>query len=255
MNEQHHSIDTNYTYKRPKTLLTTENSKTVKGEKLGYKTFILYMSPARQWFGQGHKLNNKNLCPQATKGCELACLFTAGRGRFSNVMIARKRKSEYYLTERKAFIAQLFNEIKTAVIKYQDKAVFRLNGTTDIQWENIKHEGKTLMDWFPNNQFYDYTKIARRFEKQLPKNYFLVYSYAETKANQTNAWNILKQGHNIAAVFSVKNETEFPTQYNGFQVVNGDEHDAIFTQPKGTIIALKAKGQGKKDTSGFVIHV
>lgn len=251
-----HSNLTGYTYKQPKTLLTHgTNAKTIKSDKLGYQTFILYMSPASQWFGENHELNRKNLCPMATAGCEAACLFTAGRGKFSNVMIGRKRKSEFYLTERVAFIAQLRKEILKAITKYGDKAVFRLNGTTDIQWESIKvQDNLNIMELFPNNQFYDYTKIAKRFTKVLPKNYHLVFSYAETTQNQTAAWDLLEQGHTVAAVFSAKNEDELPTEYNGYTVVNGDAHDAIFIQPQGVILGLKAKGDARKDKTGFVIH-
>lgn len=190
----------------------------------------------------------------ATKGCEAACLFTAGRGKFSNVMIGRKRKSEFYLRDRKTFMTQLHKEIGKAVKKYGDAAVFRLNGTTDIQWENIKYEGKSLMEHYPNNQFYDYTKIGNRFDKKLPSNYYLVYSYAETELNQKIAWELLAKGHSVAAVFAVKNESELPMEYNGYKVVNGDAHDATFIHPRGSIIGLKAKGDSVHDTTGFVIR-
>ena len=44
-----------------------------------------------------------------------------------------------------------------------------------------------------------------------------------------------------------------PESFRGFQVVNGDETDLRFLDKPGTIIGLKAKRQGKKDNSGFVI--
>ena len=37
----------------------------------------------------------------------------------------------------------------------------RLNGTTDIQWENIKID-YNIFELFPEVQWYDYTKIANR---------------------------------------------------------------------------------------------
>lgn len=36
--------------------------------------------------------------------------------------------------------------------------------------------------------------------------------------------------------------------------VDGDRHDLRFLDPKGSIVCLKAKGQAKNDTSGFVIR-
>ena len=44
-----------------------------------------------------------------------------------------------------------------------------------------------------------------------------------------------------------------PETFRGFQVINGDDTDLRFLDKPGTIIGLKAKGQGRKDDSGFVI--
>ena len=46
---------------------------------------------------------------------------------------------------------------------------------------------------------------------------------------------------------------ELPKTWQGKPVINGDESDLRFLDPKGVIVGLKAKGQGKKDTSGFVV--
>ena len=43
--------------------------------------------------------------------------------------------------------------------------------------------------------------------------------------------------------------------YLGHPVINGDEHDLRFLDPKGVIVGLSPKGhKAKKDTSGFVIR-
>jgi hypothetical protein len=76
-------FDLSYKYKRPTKLFGTQNAKTIKGEKLGYTTFIMYMSPEKQ------NTSGKNLCANASEGCKAACLFTAGRGAFSNVVTGR----------------------------------------------------------------------------------------------------------------------------------------------------------------------
>ena len=59
-------------------LLTIENAKTIKGEKLGYLTGILYLAPAT-------RVRRANMCPFATTGCMRDCLFTAGRGVFQEI--------------------------------------------------------------------------------------------------------------------------------------------------------------------------
>ena len=81
------------TYKIPKNLLSkgTTNAKTSKNEQ---DTYILYLAP----YNQNSK--NINICPKASEGCAEACLFSAGRGAFSNVINARKNKTEYYLHDK-----------------------------------------------------------------------------------------------------------------------------------------------------------
>ena len=242
-------FDLSYKYKQPKVLLTTQNAKTIKGEDLGYKTLICYMSPHKQnTFG-------RNLCPKATAGCMASCLFTAGRGRFSNVKIGRLRKSEFFLSNKDLFMEQLVTEINKAVRNKKDKQIcVRLNGTTDVPFENIK-VGKfdNIMSMFPDIQFYDYTKVFARLKKELPKNYHLTFSRAETETNHKESLLALQMGFNVAVVFNVKDETELPSTYMGFKVINGDMHDLTFLHDKNTIIGLKAKGLAKKDTSGFVV--
>ena len=242
-------FDLSYTYKQPKVLLTTDNAKTIKGEDLGYKTLICYMSPHKQnTFG-------RNLCPKATAGCMASCLFTAGRGAFSNVKIGRLRKSEFFLSNKELFMEQLVTEIKKAIRNKKDKNIcVRLNGTTDVPFENIKVGGfDNIMSMFPNVQFYDYTKVFARLKKELPKNYHLTFSRAETESNHKETLLALQMGFNVAVVFNVKDETELPSQYQGFKVINGDMHDLTFLHDKNTIIGLKAKGMAKKDTTGFVV--
>ena len=247
-------FDLSYTYKQPKVLLTTQNAKTIKGEDLGYKTLICYMSPHKQnTFG-------RNLCPKATAGCMASCLFTAGRGRFSNVKIGRLRKSEFFLSNKELFMEQLVTEIEKAVRNKKDKNIcVRLNGTTDVPFENIKVGGfDNIMSKFPEIQFYDYSKVAKRFDKELPKNYHLTFSMAETETNKKECFELLNKGFNVAIVFNVKNETELPNEYKGFKVVNGDLHDLTWLHKsetdKGIIVGLKAKGLARKDTTGFVVR-
>lgn len=239
-----------YTYKKPTKLFGTQNAKTKKGEKLGYTTYILYMSPQKQnTFG-------KNICPKATEGCTSSCLFTAGRGRFTNVMRGRLNKTEYFLRDKESFMNDLANEIAVGIKKHgADKMCVRLNGTSDIPYENIPVGGfRNIMEMYPDVQFYDYTKVFSRLIKELPKNYHLTFSRAETKENHLEAKKALKLGYNVAAVFGVKNETELPKRFEGVRVINGDEHDLTFLHGNGIIVGLKAKGDAKKDTSGFVIR-
>ncbi len=239
-----------YTYKKPTTLFGTQNAKTIKGEQLGYTTYILYMSPQKQ------NTMGKNICPKATAGCAAACLFTAGRGKFSNVMKGRLNKTEYFLRDKANFMNDVAKEIAKGVKKHgADKMSVRLNGTSDIPYENIPVGGfKNIMEMFPDVQFYDYTKVFKRLTKELPKNYHLTFSRAETVENQKEVDIALSLGFNVASVFAIKNETELPAEYKGVKVINGDEHDLTFLHGNGVIVGLKAKGEAKKDDTGFVIR-
>jgi hypothetical protein len=239
-----------YTYKRPKTLFGTQNAKTIKGEKLGYTTLILYMSPEKQ------NTAGKNLCAHASEGCKAACLFTAGRGKFSNVMTARIHKTEYFLRERSLFLEQVYNEVAKGYKKYGKTLAVRLNGTSDIPYENlIIKDNKNIMQLFPEVQFYDYTKDFSRMLKPQAPNYHLTYSVDERPVTRINAATALSSGLNAAMVFNVKDESELPAEYMGFPVINGDEHDLTFLHGNGVIVGLKAKGAAKKDTTGFVIQL
>ena len=242
-----------------KPLLTTNNAKTIKGEKtkdniygLPYRTYILYMSP----FNQNSK--GVNLCSHASKGCSESCLFTSGNGgMFSDVKQGRINKSEYFLSNRIEFLNQLRLEIEKYVKKNIGIAIptFRLNGTTDIAYERFRiFNGKNIFELFPNVQFYDYTKNWTRFNTELPSNYNLTFSRSEV--NHDKCMELLAKGVNVAMVF-----TKVPNKFLGYEVINADKDDLRFLDKKGVICGLKYKnltGKGadniKGVLSGFVIN-
>ena len=145
------------------------NYTTVKTEKVGVLTGIIYMSP--------YNLSGKNVCPGASAGCAAACLNTAGRGAMGVVQKARLKKTNRFWDDRKQFLMDLAAEIaklqKQAEAKGL-KAAVRLNGTSDLPYERYKvgDTGMNIMQLFPEVQFYDYTKLENRIVgQQLPANY------------------------------------------------------------------------------------
>ena len=231
-------------------LLNNGNSKTSKGEELGYITYGLHLAPA--------KLSGYNVCSSASKGCASACLNTAGRGKFSNVQNSRIAKTQKFFSDKNGFLWQLAKEIGNAIKLSAKKDMipcFRLNLTSDLPWENLKVEshGKklSLMEMFPDVQFYDYTKHFNRMEKyvrgEMPKNYHLTYSRSE--CNQKLVEIIAKLGGNIATVF----RNELPKNWLGKEVIDGDLHDLRFLDKKKVIVGLVEKGLAKKDATGFVV--
>lgn len=232
------------TYKAVKNLLS-EGSTNAKTSKNALTTYILYLAPSN--------LSGINVCPYASKGCIATCLNTAGRGKFSNVQAARINKTLIFKENRPKFYIQLANEL----LKIHDKAIkqnidiaIRLNGTSDIDHLNelIRHTGINFLDSFYSNlKFYDYTKNPNIAKKYINTNYKITFSRSEI--NDFQVKEVLKNGCNVAVVF----KNELPANYMGYKVINGDESDLRYYDPKNVIIGLKAKGKAKKDISGFVI--
>jgi hypothetical protein len=227
------------------------NAKTIKGEKYGIKTAILYLMPAKQ--------SGVQLCPMAkTAGCEKACLFTAGRGAMSNVMLSRLRKTLYFNQYRDLFMNQLHNELIRERAKAKRKGyklIVRLNGTSDIRFENIPVSGyANIMQALPDIQYYDYSKLANR---KVPANYDLTFSYSGVEAYQPFVAKAVANGERIAVVFRdraiVERMLANGETFLGLPVIDGDNSDIRHIEPKGVIVALYAKGKARKDQSGFVV--
>lgn len=216
-----------------------------------YESYILYMSPATMAFDFIGRRGT--LCPFASDGCKAACLNTAGRGRFSSVANARLRKALYFITYRDVFVAHVFSEVaklRAKAIKNKTKLVIRLNGTTDINWMQPTHNGANIFDTFKDVQFYDYTKNLQYALKANAgyKNYNVTFSASEVNHLQVGA--ALDADINVAMVFNAP-----VTTWQGDKVINGDDHDLRFLDGKferGVIVGLTAKGNAKKDKSGFV---
>lgn len=217
------------------------DAKTRKGTKYGYLTAVQYLSPANE--------SGTNLCTFASNGCKEACLYTAGRGAMNSVKQSRMNRTRLFLTSKPAYFTQLIAEINKLIRKAKRDGLtpcIRLNGTSDIPFEKIKHGGKTIFQWFPNVQFYDYTKNPNR--SNLPSNYYLTFSRSES--NEDKAFEMLRKGTNVAVVFRNK----LPKKWNGFNVINGDLSDVRFIDKANSIVGLIEKGKAKQDETNFVVE-
>lgn len=224
-------------------LITINNAKTVKGEKLNYLTGIMYLAPA-------HESGVINVCPKASPGCRAMCLFTAGRGAMGIVRRGRIARTLAYKADPQAFADRLIIEVG-ALIKSAERVnltpAVRINGTSDLPKLAL-----TVAEAFPNVQFYDYTKIPKPWLRIRP-NYDLTFSRSET--NEAECIEALKNGINVAVVFSTRPKETLPSEYLGHEVISGDLHDLRFLDKKGVIVGLTAKGKARRDTSGFVVQV
>lgn len=246
--------------KKTSSLLSVDtNAKTVKGQKRGYLTGILYLAPSNE-------SGTINVCPHASAGCRAACLYTAGMGSFSNVKQARINKTLWFARDRESFVAQIKKDIAALIRKAKRMNLIpcvRLNGTSDLPFENFG-----IMQEFPEIAFYDYTKNYKRMLRfmagKMPANYTLVFSRSETNDKACRA--ILSKGGNVAMVFAGKElpkhvSFDWPGSWrktckgsHAHKVFNGDKSDLRFLDPAGVIVGLTAKGMARKDNSGFTIN-
>ena len=230
-------------------LLNQGNAKTLKGEKVGFRTFGLHLSPANK--------SGFNVCQWSSAGCRAACLDTAGRGCMSNVQNSRIAKTQRFFKDNFGFMSDLRIEIGKAIKSAARKSLtpcFRLNLTSDIPWENMKKGSKTsVIEEFPEVNFYDYTKGFTRMmawlDGKMPDNYHLTFSRSE-ETSDDRMKKILSLGGNVAVVF----RGSLPKTYLGFPVVDGDENDLRFKDGKGLVVGLVEKGLAKKDETGFVVE-
>ncbi len=222
------------------------NAKLTKSNKSGkgYLTFGLSLAPAHT--------SGYQTCASSSPGCRAACLFTSGHGRMDSVQNARIAKTRFYFEQRDTFMEQLRSEIRAAVKKANKKDLepaIRLNIVSDLMWEQ-----SGIMEEFPTVQFYDYTKHTKRMLNwcagKLPENYHLTFSRSE--CNHNDCLKVLNAGGNVTVVFDNK---DLPKQWYTRNVINGDETDLRFLDPENVVVGLYMKGDGKKDKSGFVVHL
>jgi len=230
-----------------------KSAKLAKNGKVNHQyTYGVYLAPANT--------SGFNVCPYSTPECRKGCLATSGRAGMeilagkTKTANCRGNKTRLFYEQPEFFMAWLIAEIKAA----QAKAIVdgygfsvRLNCTSDIDWQNVKVDGKNIFEIFPNVTFYDYTKNPNKFVNK-PDNYHLTFSY--TGRNWHLCEVLLNTGHNVAMVFDVKNENELPAMYKGYKVVNGDATDYRVDDSKGVIVGLKWKRIANKQAEKEVLQ-
>lgn len=250
--------------------ILSTNPKTDKSE---VQTYILHLSPAES--------SGFNVCPGA-HNCKKICLHFAGNPAAMNAKAAaRLRRTHAFYDDRQNFMLVLISSIVGKILKQPntEPIAIRLNGTSDICWENIPfsidaefsrllNERFGLAGNFAGNwenifslfnhaeklnyrrlvYFYDYTKLSRDWEKCKALNYHLTFSFDgwDNKTNLRIAARALQNGINIAAAFDIKKGQDLP--YSAYfmnrklRVHDGDLSDFRPSDPQGYhIIGLRFK--------------
>lgn len=225
----------------PSYLLGT-SVKVAKCESVGVLARVMYLTPGV-------------FCSGADTGCLLACLgHNSGRMGMQDSYLARDKRTAFYLARPEAFGVRLEAELhllRADAYLRGAKPAARLNGSSDIAWERKYPE---VFQRVPEVQFFDYTKILPRVLQSVgaresrpaewPENYHLVYS--DSGREELNQ-QVLDGGGTVATVFWPR----LPERWCGFEVLDGDKHDARFLDKPGSVVGLSAKGIAKVDVTGF----
>lgn len=225
-------------------ILGEASAKTIKGQKIGFLTAILYLVP------------DEKLCPHAKlAGCFDGCLKSSGRGAFDSVQLARQRKTDFFKSHQRAFMLSACADIwslKRKARRLGLTPLVRLNGTSDVPFENIFIDGRTIFQIFADVQFYDYTKHpSRNLEGKTAGNYDLTFSFSAITPKAVSIKGLSNPANKRTAVVFMK-QSDIPKSFRGWPVVDGDDTDVRHIEPAGVVVALYAKGKGKRDTGGFV---
>ena len=282
-------------YKLPKTIkafqdayklnyntLLSENPKTIKSD---IKTYILHLAPSKQ-------SGIINVCPSALN-CAKLCLHHSGNKLYYPTKVkSRINKTIAFNDSQNDFMNILIlNIIRNFRKNNNELTAYRLNGTSDILFENIQiyisvglsdfiynkfsfniNSGyySNIFDIFKfekNIIFYDYTKNKREYQNLLNEfNYHLTFSFdgESNKINIDRCFDAMENNINIASVINYKKRDILPTKFYSkifdinFDCIDGDNDDMRFLDAKNKLVLLRFKKPigikyNKKDIEKFCI--
>lgn len=192
----------------------------------------LSLAPARMTFVQGN-LGEGTFCLWSTPQCRSMCLVFSGRNLADRYNVGLKlAKGRALLEEPVAFCRVLLAAVHRFSCSEACRGFHpyvRLNVYSDIPWERVFPD---LFGFFPDVDFYDYTKVPGR---QTPPNYDLTFSYAGT--NLAHCEHELRKGRRIAVVFLTPDG--LPKRFMMLPVIDGTTHDFRPLDPGECIVGLR----------------
>ena len=161
-----------------------------------YDSYVMYLQPA-------DKVAMQTICAFAAKaGCKEPCLIDSGQlGMTTGQNAATKRtilmllRPDYF---KKQVLAEIDKAERRAAKPGQLPALFRLNGTSDLDFSDIINQR-------PDSMFYDYSKILSHVRKNTTANYDLTFSGSMySKQSRAALRKAVTAGHRIAMAFNTK---------------------------------------------------
>ena len=270
-------------YKLNYNCLLSENPKTIKSD---IKTFILHLAPSKQ-------SGIINVCPSALN-CAKLCLHHSGNKLYYPTKVkSRINKTIAFNDSQNDFMNILILNIIRNFRKNENQlTAFRLNGTSDILFENIQIYISVGLSDFIYNKFsfninsgyysnifeifkhekniimYDYTKNKREYQNLFNEfNYHLTFSFdgESNKINIDRCYEAMEQNINIPSVINYKKRDILPTKFYSkifdinFDCIDGDNDDMRFLDAKNKLVLLRFKKPigikyNKKDIEKFTIR-
>lgn len=200
-----------------------------------FDSYVIYLQPA-------DKIAVKTLCSFADKaGCKEPCLIDSGQLGMTTGQNAATKRTILMLLRPEYFKARLLSEIDKAerkAVKTGMPALFRLNGTSDLDFSDI-YKAR------PTSQFYDYSKELSRVRKNTLANYDLTFSGSMySKQSRAALRKAVTAGHRIAMAFNTKliasDSLTIPDNLSNFDKTDLRHLD------DAVIGALTRKGSNKK---------
>lgn len=170
--------------------------------------------------------------------CRRVCVVgESARGRWESIRLARLVRAILLQRDPGAFLAIVRRDLAREA--GAGRSAFRPNANSDIRWEIVAPE---LADYAAavGMAQYDYTKRRARVGFVQP-NYRTTYS-ATRATREATVRSIIGRGDTVTMVFPTVGKGNVPTVWRGIPVINGDVTDNRFTDPRGVIVGLSAKG-------------
>lgn len=245
-------------FDRNKILTTDKNSNTKiskSNQDQAYRTGYVAMLPS--------DFSGFKVCPN-DKYCKNSCIFKSGQNRFDNAVLSKYYKSLMFWRLNDRFMSQLSRELdnfRKTCFKSDLYPAVRLNTYSDIEYEKNYPE---LFEQFYDIQFYDYTKIYKRFDRKLPNNYDLtlsliaevhnfedIHNYATNRNIRCSAVISRKFYKDLLSTMNQGETSIFSSGIGSVDLVDGEKHDMTFKHDKGKVLILRDKS-GSKDINPLV---
>ena len=228
----------------------SRNAKLTKTDTTGFYVVGFNLSPAKEHMQFGGR---RTSCAWATK-CQFACLNKSGRNTMPTHVLTRGAKTLFLERYPVEFHAKVDAELHREAFRASRRG-FRLAVRPNLLSDRIKM-ANAVARRHPTVQFNDYT--ASPVELPGPDNMYRTYSRKETWTWEQVA-GLVQRGLNVSVVFDVKKAAPLPTEWRGMRVIDGDTHDARWTDPAGVIVGLRLKGtkpsMQNARNSGFAVAV